>query len=127
VVAPYGFPRETVDGSDAGAVFEAFGGFLAAARGGRGPMLLECLTHRRRGHYEGDAEEYRDALVDEEWARLDPIAALEQRAPGEGWIDQTALAEVRNAARAEVDAAVAFARASPFPEPELAAELVYAS
>jgi pyruvate dehydrogenase E1 component alpha subunit len=126
VVAPYGFERATVDGGDVGAVFEAFGEFLAAARGGAGPRLLECLTHRRRGHYEGDAQEYRDALVDEEWARFDPIARLDQRALGEGWIDQAALVAVGDAARAEVDEAVAFARGSPFPEPELAAELVYA-
>jgi acetoin:2,6-dichlorophenolindophenol oxidoreductase subunit alpha len=126
VVAPYGFERATVDGGDVGAVFGAFGEFLAAARGGRGPMLLECLTHRRRGHYEGDAEEYRDALVDEEWARLDPIARLEQRALNDGWVDEAALQSVRDAARAEVDEAVAFARESPFPEPALAAELVYA-
>jgi TPP-dependent pyruvate/acetoin dehydrogenase alpha subunit len=126
VVSPYGFPRATVDGSDAGALFEGFGVFLAAARGGRGPMLLECLTHRRRGHYEGDAEEYRDALLDDEWAQLDPIARLEQRALGEGWIDQDALDSIRDAAHAEVDEAVAFARESPFPEPALAAELVYA-
>jgi TPP-dependent pyruvate/acetoin dehydrogenase alpha subunit len=126
VVAPYGFPRATVDGGDAGAVFEAFREFLVAARGGAGPMLLECLTHRRRGHYEGDAEEYREALVDDEWVRLDPIARLEQRALGEGWIDQDALDSIRDAAHAEVDEAVAFARESPFPAPALAAELVYA-
>jgi TPP-dependent pyruvate/acetoin dehydrogenase alpha subunit len=126
VVAPYGFERATVDGGDVGAVFEAFGEFLAAARGGQGPMLLECLTHRRRGHYEGDSEEYRDALADEEWAQLDPVAGLEQRALGEGWIDQAGLDAIRSRARAEVDAAVEFARNSPFPTPELAAELVYA-
>jgi len=126
VVAPYGFERATVDGGDVGAVFEAFGEFLAAARGGQGPMLLECLTHRRRGHYEGDSEEYRDPLVDEEWAQLDPIARLEQRALGESWIDQAGLDAFRSASRVEVDAAVEFARNSPFPTPELAAELVYA-
>jgi acetoin:2,6-dichlorophenolindophenol oxidoreductase subunit alpha len=126
VVAPYGFERTTVDGGDVGAVFEAFGEFLAGARGGRGPMLLECLTHRRRGHYEGDSEEYRDPVAEEEWARLDPIARLERRALDERWIDDAALAERRYAARGEVDAAAQSARASPFPEPELAAELVYA-
>ena len=68
VVAPYGFERETVDGGDAGAVFEAFGRFLAAARADRGPMLLECLTHRRRGHYEGDVEQYRDPVAEADWA-----------------------------------------------------------
>ena len=54
VVAPYGFERQTVDGSDAAAVWEAFGELLGRRAGGGGPMLLECLTHRRRGHYEGD-------------------------------------------------------------------------
>jgi acetoin:2,6-dichlorophenolindophenol oxidoreductase subunit alpha len=126
VVAPYGFERATVDGGDAACVFEAFGEFLKAARGGRGPMLLECLVHRRRGHYEGDAEEYRDALIDEEWAQLDPIARLEQRALNDGWVDRSALDSIRDAAQAEVDEAVAFARESPFPAAELAAELVYA-
>ncbi len=55
VVAPYGITRETVDGNDVAALWEAFGRFLAAARGGGGPFLLECLTYRLRGHYEGDA------------------------------------------------------------------------
>src|ERR1700761_2706236 len=72
VVAPYGFERETVDGADAAAVWEAFAGFLDPARAGRGPLLLECLTHRRRGHYEGDAQAYREALEDEQWAAHDP-------------------------------------------------------
>src|SRR5947209_17405212 len=63
VVAPYGFERTTVEGSDPAAVWEAFAGFLQYARDGQGPFLLECLTHRRRGHYEGDAQEYRDALA----------------------------------------------------------------
>ena len=54
VVAPYGLARETVDGNDVVAVWDAFGDYLAATRAGGGPVLLECLTHRLRGHYEGD-------------------------------------------------------------------------
>jgi pyruvate dehydrogenase E1 component alpha subunit len=126
VVAPYGFERETVDGGDAGAVFEAFGRFLAAARADRGPMLLECLTHRRRGHYEGDSEQYRDPVAEQEWARRDPIARLTERVVSQGWIDEQRVGEAWDGARAAVDAAVEFARTSPFPEPESAAELVYA-
>ena len=73
VVAPYGVERETVDGNDIGAVGEAFARFLGSARSGEGPFLLECLTHRLRGHYEGDPQRYREALAAEEWQRLDPI------------------------------------------------------
>jgi acetoin:2,6-dichlorophenolindophenol oxidoreductase subunit alpha len=127
VVAPYGFRRETVPGSDVPAVWEAFAGFLEVAREGGGPMLLECLTHRRRGHYEGDSEKYRDPLADEEWQRSDPLARLQAQAIAEGWLDEPAATALQRQAQAEVEQAVSFARASPFPEPELASELVYAT
>ena len=74
MVAPYGFERETVEGSDVPAVHDAFANYLDKARGGKGPYLLECLTFRRRGHYEGDPEKYRDPEAEREWAARDPIA-----------------------------------------------------
>jgi len=126
VVAPYGFESETVDGGDAASVWETFAGALTAARAGRGPVLLECLTHRRRGHYEGDAQAYREALEEEQWQAHDPLARLERRALDEGWLDESAAKAIADHAGAQVEEAVAFARASPLPDPKLAAELVYA-
>ena len=126
VVAPYGFDRQTVDGGDVPALWSAFEGYLNTARRGRGPVLLECLTHRRRGHYEGDTESYRDALAEAEWEALDPLARLQVHAIAQGWLDEAAAKGLRTSAEAEVEAAVAFARASPFPEPATAASLVYA-
>jgi acetoin:2,6-dichlorophenolindophenol oxidoreductase subunit alpha len=114
VVAPYPLERETVDGNDVLAVHDAFGRFLARARAGGGPALLECLTHRLGGHYEGDPQRYREQIGDEEWRATDPILRL---GGGEGLEEE---------ARAEVEGAVAFARASPFPPAELVAGLVYA-
>ena len=127
VVAPYGLERETVDGNDVVAVRDAFAQFLATARGGGGPMLLECLTHRLRGHYEGDPDRYRAAVAAEEWRELDPIRRLERRGVAERWLDDGLQTGIEREARNDVDEAVQFARASPFPPPELAAELVYAS
>jgi TPP-dependent pyruvate/acetoin dehydrogenase alpha subunit len=127
VVAPYGFERKTVQGSDVFAVYDAFAEFLLAVREGRGPMLLECLTHRRRGHYEGDQQAYRDAAADAEWERLDPIARLRDRAIVNGLLQEETVHAIEREAQAEVDRAVEFARASPFPDPELPARLVYAS
>jgi acetoin:2,6-dichlorophenolindophenol oxidoreductase subunit alpha len=126
VVAPYGLPRDIVQGSDALAVWAAFERFLTPAREGRGPMLLECLTHRRRGHYEGDAERYRDPLAQAEWQQRDPVARLQQRAIQAGWLSVQTAREIEAAAHEEIEAAVRFARASPYPRPELADELVYA-
>jgi TPP-dependent pyruvate/acetoin dehydrogenase alpha subunit len=126
VVAPYGFERQTIDGGDLPALWSAFAGYLEAARQGSGPLLLECLTHRRRGHYEGDAQSYRDALAEQEWERLDPLARLQAHAIERRWLDEAAAEALERAALAEVEAAVQFARASPFPEPAVAAEMVYA-
>jgi pyruvate dehydrogenase E1 component alpha subunit len=125
VVAPYGVERETVDGNDVVAVRGAFARFLGAARGGEGPFLLECLTHRLRGHYEGDPERYREALAAEDWQELDPIQRLQRRGLDEGWLDSPT--QLEQEAREEVERAVRFARESAFPPAGLTDELVYAS
>ncbi|MBV9467424.1 MAG: thiamine pyrophosphate-dependent dehydrogenase E1 component subunit alpha [Solirubrobacterales bacterium] len=127
VVAPYGFARETVEGSDVAAVWEAFARFLKTARDGHGPLLLECLTYRRRGHYEGDPEQYRDPVAEEEWSRRDPLARFEERALAEHWLDQPQVRQLQDEARDAVEQAVAFARQSPLPEPGSDHQLVYAT
>ena len=86
VVAPYGVERDTVDGNDVVAVWEAFGRYLAAARAGGGPFLLECLTHRLRGHYEGDPGKYREAIADAEWQEKDPILRLQRHGLAAGLV-----------------------------------------
>ena len=126
VVAPYEIERETVDGNDVAAVWDGFGRFLSPAREGKGPFLLECLTHRLRGHYEGDPGKYREAIADEEWQQKDPILRLQRRGVEEGWLsEEDATAAEREAAKA-VEEAVSFGRESPFPSEELVAELTYA-
>ena len=127
VVAPYGFERETVNGSDVPAVYDAFGNYLRAARDGHGPFLLECLTYRRRGHYEGDQQKYRDPAAEQEWENRDPVAQFTQRSITEGWFDEATAAGIEAEAAAEIEEAVRFARDSPFPDPSITAGLVYAT
>ncbi len=126
VVAPYGFGRATVNGSDVEDVWLTFGRLLEQARRGGGPFLLECLTHRRRGHYEGDQQSYRDALADGEWADRDPIARLEALARDRGWLDDERAQALTAAAQDEVERSVEFARRGEPLTPEQAADFVYA-
>ena len=127
VVAPYELERSTVDGNDAGAVYSGFAGFLAAARKGGGPFLLECLTHRLRGHYEGDPAKYREAISKAEWQEKDPILRFQRRGVEAGWFDDEAAAAIEQEAVDAVEVAVEFGRASDFPAVGLAEELTYAS
>jgi acetoin:2,6-dichlorophenolindophenol oxidoreductase subunit alpha len=126
VVAPYEFARETVDGNDAAAVWDGFGAFLQEARRGRGPMLLECLTYRLRGHYEGDPAHYREALQKEDWREKDPILRLQRRGLEGSWFGEADLEAAEREAAEAVEEAVEFGRASPFPPESLPVELTYA-
>jgi TPP-dependent pyruvate/acetoin dehydrogenase alpha subunit len=126
VVAPYGLERATVDGNDVVAVWEAFGRSLVAARAGEGAFLLECLTHRLRGHYEGDAGAYREALAASEWQLKDPIARFQLHGSEQGWFTESAFEAIEADAAEAVAEAVRFARESPFPPVALIEELVYA-
>ncbi|MGH2874491.1 MAG: thiamine pyrophosphate-dependent dehydrogenase E1 component subunit alpha [Solirubrobacteraceae bacterium] len=126
VVAPHGFERQVVEGADVEALWTAFGAYLNAARAGRGPFLLECATHRRRGHYEGDQQDYRDERAEAAWARRDPLTRFTAAALQRGWLDQAGADSLASAASDEVARAVAYARASAAPTPAQAAALVYA-
>jgi TPP-dependent pyruvate/acetoin dehydrogenase alpha subunit len=125
-VAPYGLGRAFVDGNDVVAVRDAFAGFLTHARSGGGPYLLECLTHRLRGHYEGDPQAYRQALAAEEWQELDPILRLQRLGAAEGWLEEGDPGRLEEEARAAVEEAERCARSSPFPTTDLLRDLVYA-
>ena len=116
VVAPYGFERD--DGRRERRRRRAArvrpGSSTRRARG-EGPFLLECLTHRLRGHYEGDPQRYREALAQDEWQQRDPIRRLERRGLDEGWLEDGAAARVEQAARHEVEEAVRVRAGEPVP------------
>jgi TPP-dependent pyruvate/acetoin dehydrogenase alpha subunit len=126
VVAPYGFECRVVDGSDVEALWGAAGEFIEATRSATGPRLLECSTHRFRGHYEGDQQAYREALEKSEEAKLDPIVGLERLAVTKRWLRKADAREIEAAARAEVEDAVTFGRDSPPLGEAEAAAYVYA-
>lgn len=121
----YGIPAEIVDGNDVFAVHDATKRALAHARAGRGPYLLECKTFRMTGHSAHDPADYVPPRLFEEWARKDPIVRLERLMLERRWSDDDGLAAVRDAIRKEVDEAVAWAEASPYPDASELTEHVY--
>jgi acetoin:2,6-dichlorophenolindophenol oxidoreductase subunit alpha len=119
--AAFGIPACQVDGNDAVAVDAAAAQRIDACRNGDGPQLLEAMTYRHHGHYEGDSQAYKEAHEDERWTVRDPLII------GRGWFtDPTVPDALIGEGQAEVDEAVAFATASPYPLPEEAGEDVYA-
>ncbi|SDH86805.1 thiamine pyrophosphate-dependent dehydrogenase E1 component subunit alpha [Alteribacillus bidgolensis] len=59
--AAYNIPGISVDGKDTVAVYQAAEEAVNRARRGEGPTLIECVTYRNYGHFEGDAQTYKSA------------------------------------------------------------------
>lgn len=57
--ASYGIPGIQVDGKDVTAVYQAAEQAIERAKNGEGPTLIECMTYRNYGHFEGDAQRYK--------------------------------------------------------------------
>jgi TPP-dependent pyruvate/acetoin dehydrogenase alpha subunit len=116
---------ERVDGQDVAAVRAATERAVRAARAGEGPSLIEAMTYRVHGHYEGDATPYRDDEEFQEWLDRDPVALALQalREAGRGEDAEAAVA----AAEEEMDRAVEQGLAAPYPSTDSVLEDVYAS
>ncbi len=109
----YGMVGVTVDGDDVLEVREAAEDAVKRARGGEGPTLLECKTHRWFGHYVGDAQKYRPAGEVEDARNYDPIVKFEKYLLKNGHTDQEYLDNVDAAVQSEIQEALAFAENSP--------------
>ncbi len=114
--AGYDIPGHQVDGNDPLALYELTVEALKRARGGDGPTVIEALTYRWEGHSRNDSGlGYRTREEIEAWKGRDPIARLQARIINEGIATEAELTKIERTARADVDAAVEFAKGSPFP------------
>ncbi len=123
--AGYGIPGIVVNGADVLAVYEAAHEAVARARAGAGPTLLEVKTHRFMGHFEGDPDRYRDDDERKALLELDALASLRRLLIAEAHATDADLDAERAEIEAAVDSAVAFARASPVPDPASIGRYVY--
>lgn len=123
----YGMPGVVVDGNDVLAVAAATEAAVLRARRGEGPTLIEAKTYRWHGHAINNPASAigRDPREVQAWKERDPIPRLERYLLDRGLFDARDAAALVAAAAAELDAAVAFADASPTPAPEDALQHVY--
>ncbi|MBL8727517.1 MAG: thiamine pyrophosphate-dependent dehydrogenase E1 component subunit alpha [Planctomycetes bacterium] len=116
-VAERFLPVLQADGTDVLSVFDRAGAAVQHVRAGNGPMLLHCRTKRWMKHQGPDRCDLPENAVDP--ARDCPIVKLEAFATRSGMVRADECAAIERAIEAEIDAAIAFAEASPFPTPEL--------
>ncbi|MBA3402938.1 MAG: thiamine pyrophosphate-dependent dehydrogenase E1 component subunit alpha [Actinobacteria bacterium] len=115
--AGYAMPGNVVDGQD---VLEVYCAALTAvdrARGGEGPTLIECKTHRYYGHHQGDDTlRYRTEAEEQHARERDPLVIFRERVEAGGFLTPSELDEIDARSREALDDAVSFAESSPLPE-----------
>jgi TPP-dependent pyruvate/acetoin dehydrogenase alpha subunit len=125
----FGVHAESVDGQDVRAVYEVATKLVERARRGEGPAFLLCNTYRYTGHHVGDIsrEYYRSKQEEQEWkTNRDPLKLLADWLAGQNLAEPSALKLIESEVKAEMQAAVEFAIASPYPSPDQAEQDVYA-
>ena len=113
----YSMPGVTVDGQDVRAVRNAVIEAVARARRGEGPSIVEALTYRYGDHsYRlGALSGKRDPDEVAYWRGRDPIRIETDRLREEGMLGDEDISALESDIQAELDTAVEFARASPYP------------
>lgn len=116
MAGPYGIPAVQVDGMDVFEVRRATERAIELARSGGGPSLIEAMTYRYGGQYEGDTQTYKPPFEVERWRAKDPLDFFRRAVSGR--IDGADLDGIDEDVQREVDAAWAAAREADWPSTE---------
>lgn len=124
----YRIAGETVDGKDLSAVYEAAGKAVERARNGEGPTILECMTYRDFGHFEGDTQTYKDAEQQKKaTTEDDAIVRFQTFAKENDLLTDEEIKKIDNSVKEAVEHAIKFSEESPFPDDHEVTTDVYVS
>lgn len=118
----YGIVGELVKDNDPIEMYKASERAVERARNGEGPTIIEIETYRFLGHFQGDAELYREEGETDRLREKDAIIRLKDHLLSEGIATEEELSEREDKVKALVDEAYQFARDSAYPKPEAALE-----
>ncbi|MBU8919771.1 thiamine pyrophosphate-dependent dehydrogenase E1 component subunit alpha [Neobacillus sp. 114] len=123
----YGIPSCVVDGNDVLLMQEVVKEAVERAKLGEGPTFIEAQTFRHRGHFEGDAYDYVDKAVLNDWKEnRDPIKSFKKKLLENQYCTENDLLNVDEQVEYEIHAAIKVAENAPLPEPNRIFEGLYA-
>ena len=114
----YDIPGHQVDGMDVVAVHAKAEELVGQVRAGQGPVILEAMTYRYRGHSMSDPAKYRTKEeVQEMRERHDPIDALRKVIADRAAASEDDFKRIDKETRDIVNEAARFAQDTPEPDP----------
>jgi pyruvate dehydrogenase E1 component alpha subunit len=121
-----GMKRWQFDAFDVVDVYRNVKAAVDHARSGEGPVILEAVTYRYRGHSMSDPAKYRAQGELEEKKKLDGIKLAEDRLKAEFGLTDAELAAIVEEVKAQCQEAYDFADQSPIPDPAHLYDYTYA-
>ena len=74
----YGIKGLTIDGNDVLEVYKTITNIAKELRNGSGPVIVEALTFRMRGHEEASGTDYIPKSLFDKWSKKDPILSFKK-------------------------------------------------
>jgi 2-oxoisovalerate dehydrogenase E1 component len=109
---------EVVNGMDPLAVRDAVKRAAEKCRNGEGPVLLECITYRYKGHsLSDDCKSYRSEDEECAWHEVDPLKTFPAQLMEAGVLDEAGVAARGKAAEERIERAAVMAGAATDPDP----------
>jgi len=121
----YGFPGYRIDGNKVDEVIESLTSALEHARSGKGPVFIVAETYRLKGHSKSDMQKYRSKEEVEEWRKKDPLLYVENILIERNLIDEEKKDAMLSSIKEEIEDAVKYAQACPFPDTDTLLDYVF--
>jgi TPP-dependent pyruvate/acetoin dehydrogenase alpha subunit len=119
---PFDILSMKVDGNNVIEVYEAAQKSVDVCKHHSGPVLLECVTYRLRGHVgpddniQGTRTDIRPKEEVLEWKNKDPVLAFEQFLLTQNILSEEAIESIQSRTTQEVEEAHVYAKNSPYPK-----------
>lgn len=121
----FGLQTFSADGNDVLAVRHAVEEARAYTAGGQGPSMVYLTTYRLSGHSRSDKNVYRTEEEMQYWRERGPIVRFREMLLSQGIFPEEEICRMETEAREEIEEAVRYAKAQPYPVPGHMEERVY--
>jgi 2-oxoisovalerate dehydrogenase E1 component len=119
----YGMEAKTIDGNNVLEVYKTISRYAGEIRTAPRPLLLECMTFRRRGHEEASGTKYVPDELMSYWEQRDPVERYEEFLLEEQVLDQSTIDSVKAEYKEAIEESLDTAQADVITEANADAEL----
>lgn len=119
----YGIKGYTIDGNNVEEVYTTMRKLADEMRSKPAPVILECITFRRRGHEEASGTKYVPQDLMEKWEAKDPVDNYIAKLQREGVLSDELLESWKSEIKQELEDALEYAFNQPAITPNLQDEL----